>query len=207
MAAGRQGALPAADDGGEAAAKRRARGRRPGRRNTARPRLPSLLPAATPAWPALTRFSSGWHYGFRAARDPRGRRAPPGKRPAAGEPQPRQGSRLDPQFARCQSSQPGTGPQAHRSGLPRSPPGRAPTRSDAALRVEYRLPQAPRCDRERRLPDHGWPASSARSETTTSAPRSASCAAWPVRSTPTTSPNPPARPASTPARESSNTAA
>src|SRR5258708_89995 len=75
------------------------------------------------------------------------------------------------------------------------------------LRIEPRLRQAPRFDRERGLLDHGRSASSARSATTMSAPCSASCAAWRTRSTPTTSPNPPARPASTPASASSKTAA
>src|ERR1035437_3052199 len=49
--------------------------------------------------------------------------------------------------------------------------------------------------------------SSARSLTTMSAPCSRSCSAWPTRSTPTTRAKPPARPASTSASASSNTAA
>ena len=49
--------------------------------------------------------------------------------------------------------------------------------------------------------------SSARSVTTMSAPCSRSASAWPTRSTPTTKPKWPARPAATPASASSNTAA
>ena len=62
--------------------------------------------------------------------------------------------------------------------------------------VTYRL------DGEGRLLDHRA-SSSARSSTTRSAPCSRSSAAWFARSTPTTNPNLPARPAATPASASS----
>jgi hypothetical protein len=69
------------------------------------------------------------------------------------------------------------------------------------VEVEPGLPDRPRVDLEAR-PDHRS-SSSARSSTTMSAPcsRRASAASW--RFTPTTHPNEPARPASTPARASS----
>src|SRR5215217_1953409 len=73
--------------------------------------------------------------------------------------------------------------------------------------VELALRHRPRLYREYVLPDHGRSKSSARSLTTTSAPLRRSASACPVRSTPMTQPNPPARPASTPACASSNTAA
>src|SRR5215217_347485 len=73
--------------------------------------------------------------------------------------------------------------------------------------VELALRHRPRLYLEYVLPDHGRSKSSARSLTTTSAPLRRSASACPVRSTPTTQPNPPARPASTPACASSNTAA
>src|SRR5215213_7340134 len=75
------------------------------------------------------------------------------------------------------------------------------------VEVEVRLAHRPRLDRERGMRDHLRSSSSARSETTMSAPRSRSAFACPLRSTPTTKPNRPARAASTPASASSNTAA
>ena len=72
--------------------------------------------------------------------------------------------------------------------------------------IELGLPQRPRLDRERRVRDHRR-SSSARSSTTTSAPCSSSASRWPTRSTPTTKPKLPARPAPTPASASSKTAA
>src|SRR5207253_1566775 len=76
-------------------------------------------------------------------------------------------------------------------------------------RVELQrgLAQRPWLDGERRVLDHGACSSSDRSFTTTSAPWARSAPAWPTRSTPTTRPKFPARPASTPASASSNTAA
>ena len=73
--------------------------------------------------------------------------------------------------------------------------------------MELALADRPRLDREHVGADHGRSSSSERSCTTTSAPCARSASAWPVRSTPTTQPKCPARPASTPASASSNTAA
>src|SRR5262249_3149783 len=73
------------------------------------------------------------------------------------------------------------------------------------VEIEVRLAHRPRLDRERRMRDHA--SNSDRSSTTMSAPCSRRAAAWPARSTPTTYPKPPARPALTPASASSNTAA
>ena len=75
------------------------------------------------------------------------------------------------------------------------------------VEVERRLPHAPRLDGVGGMGDHDGPISSARSATTTSAPWEYSASAWPTRSTPTTRPNPPALPASTPDSASSKTAA
>src|SRR4051794_35497272 len=75
------------------------------------------------------------------------------------------------------------------------------------VEFELALDDRPRLDLEDVAPDHGRVSSSARSCTTTSAPWRRSSSAWPVRSTPTTQPKLPARPASTPAWASSNTAA
>src|ERR671929_163599 len=73
------------------------------------------------------------------------------------------------------------------------------------VEVQLALGHRPGVDREDVVADHGRSSSSARSCTTTSAPRRLSASACPVRSTPTTQPNGPARPASTPARASSKT--
>src|SRR5829696_1013461 len=70
------------------------------------------------------------------------------------------------------------------------------------IEVERLLAHRPRRDLEGAVPDHRS-SSSARSSTTTSAPCSKSAFAWPTRSTPTTMPKSPARPASTPASASS----
>src|SRR5437870_10996079 len=75
------------------------------------------------------------------------------------------------------------------------------------VQVERGLADAPRLAPETVVAAHGCRSSSHRSWTTTSAPCRRSSSAWPAQSTPTTSPNPPARPASTPARASSYTAA
>ena len=74
-------------------------------------------------------------------------------------------------------------------------------------RVEAVVGQSPGADRSPCRTRPPPTASSPRSATTMSAPRSARAAAWSPRSTPMTSPNPPRRPASTPARASSTTAA
>ncbi len=73
------------------------------------------------------------------------------------------------------------------------------------VEVELGLPQAPGFDEVGRMLDQGRPKSSARSVTTVSAPWARWAWACPTRSTPTT--KPPARPASTPDRASSKTAA
>src|SRR5439155_24783894 len=65
------------------------------------------------------------------------------------------------------------------------------------VEVEMRLPHGPRLDGERRMRDHVSPSKSVSLATTMSAPCARSASAWPTRSTPTTAPNPPARPAST----------
>ena len=75
------------------------------------------------------------------------------------------------------------------------------------VQVQLGLPQAPGLHGERLGLDHDWSSSSARSATTTSAPCFFRASACPVRSTPTTKRNLPARPASTPASASSKTAA
>ena len=64
----------------------------------------------------------------------------------------------------------------------------------------------PQFDREDFRRDHRSSSNSLRSLTTVSAPWLRKAAACPTRSTPTTHPNEPARPASTPAIASSNTA-
>ena len=86
------------------------------------------------------------------------------------------------------------GEREHRSGL------------GEHVQVQLGLAQRPRLDGEGGMLDHES-SSSARSETTTSAPCARSSSAWPTRSTPTTQPKPPARPAATPASASSKTAA
>src|SRR5258708_27298364 len=73
------------------------------------------------------------------------------------------------------------------------------------VQVQVSFPEVPRLYRERVLQYHGRSTSSARSVTTISAPCSFSASACPTRSTPTTKPNPPARPAPTPASASSKT--
>src|SRR5712691_11857728 len=70
------------------------------------------------------------------------------------------------------------------------------------IQVKRGLAQVPGLNGEAALFDHE---SSDRSVTTTLAPCSRRASAWPTRSTPTTKPKPPARPASTPASASSNT--
>src|SRR5260370_9299870 len=75
------------------------------------------------------------------------------------------------------------------------------------IQVQVGLPKRPRLDRERVLQYHGRSSSSARSVTTISAPCCFSASACPTRSTPTTNPKPPARPAATPASASSKTTA
>ena len=72
--------------------------------------------------------------------------------------------------------------------------------------MERGLAQRPGFDGEGGVLDHES-SSSARSETTTSAPCARSSSACPTRSTPTTQAKPPARPAATPASASSKTAA
>ena len=74
------------------------------------------------------------------------------------------------------------------------------------VEVKLGFAERPRLDAERRVADHSASRSSARSVTTRSAPCRRSSTAWPTRSTPTTKPKCPARPASTPASASSNTA-
>src|SRR5204863_6485171 len=74
------------------------------------------------------------------------------------------------------------------------------------VKVEVRLAHAPGFDCESRVGDHCF-MRSATSSTTMSAPCSNSASRWPTRSTPTTYPKLPARPASTPASASSKTAA
>src|SRR5690606_27644930 len=83
--------------------------------------------------------------------------------------------------------------------------GQREERLDLAQRVDVKalLAQAPGLDRQR-VTGHR---SSSRSSTTTSAPLARRSSAWPSRSTATTYPNLPARPAATPAMASSNTAA
>src|SRR5258708_11673291 len=71
------------------------------------------------------------------------------------------------------------------------------------LRIEPRLRQAPRFDRERGLLNHSRSASSARSAPTMSAPSSASFPASPTRPPPTTPPLPPTPPPPPPATPSS----
>src|SRR5262249_35786129 len=75
------------------------------------------------------------------------------------------------------------------------------------VQVQRLLAQAPWFHVEHRVLDHGRSSNSARSATTRSAPCSRSASACPTRSTPTTNPNWPARPAATPASASSKTAA
>src|SRR5439155_26338877 len=75
------------------------------------------------------------------------------------------------------------------------------------VQVELRFADAPRLDGEGGVGDHFCSSSSARSETTKSAPCSGRASRGPVRSTPTTKPKCPERPASTPASASSTTAA
>src|SRR5215467_14808858 len=75
------------------------------------------------------------------------------------------------------------------------------------LKIERLLAQAPALAVQAVAEPHQVWSSSARSVTTTLAPCSRSASAWPTRSTPTTRPKRPARPASTPARASSYTAA
>src|SRR6185312_13017023 len=72
------------------------------------------------------------------------------------------------------------------------------------VEVQRRLAERPRIDREVGVVDHR---SSLRSATTTLAPCCLRASAWPTRSTPTTYPKLPARPASTPASASSKTTA
>src|SRR5690554_6743457 len=73
------------------------------------------------------------------------------------------------------------------------------------IEIQLRLDNFPRRDRVGIRLDHRSSSSSARSLTTMSAPPSRRASAWPTRSTPTTHPKSPARPASTPATASSNT--
>src|SRR4051794_16076867 len=75
------------------------------------------------------------------------------------------------------------------------------------IEVELGLPHLPRLDGKGFIGDHDAASSSARSVTTTSAPLRRNASDWPTRSTPTTKPNRPARPASTPDSASSKTAA
>src|ERR1700761_1115777 len=76
------------------------------------------------------------------------------------------------------------------------------------IEVQMGLADLPGLDGKGVFRDHrGAYSSSARSVTTTSAPCWRSASAWPTRSTPTTYPKWPARPASTPESASSNTAA
>ncbi len=74
--------------------------------------------------------------------------------------------------------------------------------------AQAHLAYLPRFDEQARPARHrASSTSSPRSVTTTSAPWASSASPWPTRSTPMTYPNDPARPASTPDRASSNTAA
>ena len=75
------------------------------------------------------------------------------------------------------------------------------------VEIEVRLAYRPGLDGEGGPAVHPSSSSSPRSETTRSAPSRRSASLWPVRSTPTTKPKPPARPAATPASASSKTAA
>src|SRR6185369_16514916 len=75
------------------------------------------------------------------------------------------------------------------------------------VEVERGFVERPRLDAKPGMRDHGASRSAARSCTTTSAPCWLSAALCPTRSTPTTQPKWPARPASTPASASSNTTA
>src|SRR5205807_7137049 len=71
------------------------------------------------------------------------------------------------------------------------------------VQVQLSFTNPPGILAEGRMADHWHGSNSDRSSTTISAPRRSSASRWPVRSTPTTNPNWPARPASTPARASS----
>src|SRR5208283_1456721 len=74
------------------------------------------------------------------------------------------------------------------------------------VEIEPGFAHMPWIDGESFVGDHDC-SSSARSLTTTSAPLRRKSSAWPTRSTPTTKPKLPARPAATPDKASSNTAA